>query len=341
MTAKLKRSILAAVLAIAAIGCASESGSESSVNTPPAVMPEAAPVVDRDIQQPLTFGTADTGGMMYQVGSTIAKGLNSGLSQAVITVETSSGSIANAINLQAGQIDVAFVSAAALYDAYNGIGAFEGKACPDIRVVAACYPSFSNWVVSESSDICDVSQLSGKRIAVGPADSATAYVADLTLRFSGALGCRISNLGISEGIYSVQRGENDAAHAFVGVGLESIGKITSSKQGRLLPYSSEQLEKLTASNPLLYKTAIKAGSYKGQKQDIPTIGVKNYICVNASMEKTLAEELTRLLYQKREALITEQPQLADMLDIGFVCADTPIPLHKGAESFYSGIDVLK
>lgn len=116
----------------------------------------------------LTIGTADSGGTMYPVGKAIAQAISQADASITVNLSASEGSVSNALALQNGEIDLGLVSGDVAYAALNGQQEFEGAPCRDLRVIAAVYPSLSNWIAPSSLGISYIHELKGRRIAIGP-----------------------------------------------------------------------------------------------------------------------------------------------------------------------------
>ncbi|MFV0497849.1 MAG: TAXI family TRAP transporter solute-binding subunit [Candidatus Fimivivens sp.] len=289
----------------------------------------------------LTIGTADTGGTMYPVGCTIAKVINDNVEGVKVNAETSAGSPANTVNLQAGEIDLAMIAGDVAYQAYTGTGKFEGKACADIRAIAACYPSLSNWIALDSSNLKYVEDLEGKKLAIGPSASATAIAANAAIEATGVTPSAAEYLGLTEGADSVGDGVHDAAHAFAGIPVGGFLNMTNIKAAHLLAYKEETLDKIIAANGSYYKAVIPAGTYNDQVEDVPTFGVKCLVTVNASMDDELVKKMTEALQTHPDDLVAGHAAMTAMTDTDFMCNDLPIPLHPGAEAYYKDAGFIK
>lgn len=80
---------------------------------------------------------------------------------------------------------------------------------------------------------------------------------------------------------------------------------------------------------------IPAGTYSGQKEDVPTFGVKCVLCVNEDMDEELVYTITKILRESVEDLDELHYSMESMKDLDFVTKDLPVPLHPGAERFYN------
>jgi len=81
---------------------------------------------------------------------------------------------------------------------------------------------------------------------------------------------------------------------------------------------------------------LRSGTYEGVDTDISTIGIPNVLTVNSAMSEDLAYKVTKLLFEKVEALRAIHPA-ADDTTVEFSLDSTPIPLHPGAIRYYEEI----
>ena len=334
---------MALTMVLMATACGGASSKAPAASSAPAssAAPAASSAPAAGKTTILTIGTADTGGTMYPVGCTIAKVINDNVAGVKVNAETSAGSPANTVNLQAGEIDLGMIAGDVAYQAFTGTGKFEGKACADIRALAACYPSLSNWIVLDTSNLKNIEDLAGKKLAIGPSASATAIAANAGLEAAGVTPGAAEYLGLTEGADSVGDGVHDAAHAFAGIPVGGFLNLTNIKAAHLLAYKEETLDKVIAANGSYYKAVIPAGTYNNQTADIPTFGVKCLVAVNASMDAELVGKMAEALHTHPDDLVAGHASMTAMTDAAFMCNDLPIPLHPGAEAYYKSAGLIK
>ncbi len=107
----------------------------------------------------LTIGTADSGGTMYPVGKAISLVIGDADSSIKINISASTGSSGNVHSLQDGSIDLGLVSGDIAFSAVNGTGEFKDHEFKHLKVIAALYPSLSNWMARDDSGIFYVHDL--------------------------------------------------------------------------------------------------------------------------------------------------------------------------------------
>ena len=286
----------------------------------------------------MTFGTADTGGSMYPAGAAVSQVWTNNVEGVKCNTQTSTGSFQNCQDVSTGEVDVAVATSDVVLNAYNGTGKFAdiGK-LDNLRVIGAVYTSVLSGVALKSSGLTYIHDLLGKRVAVGPAASATE---NATLAAFGAMGIdssntSLENLGLGDGADSVGDGILDAAFGFAGLPIGGQLNLAATKEIQVLDMTQEEIDKVLAGNAAYIQTKIPAGTYTGQDNDANTFGVKCLIIVTADMDADLVYDLCKAMNEHTEEMAAGNALLKDMTDPSFLCTQMPIPLHDGAQKYYS------
>ena len=286
----------------------------------------------------MTFGTADTGGSMYPAGAAVSQVWTNNVQGVKCNTQTSTGSFQNCQDVSTGEVDVAVATSDVVLNAYNGTGKFAdiGK-LDNLRVIGAVYTSVLSGVALKSSGLTYIHDLLGKRVAVGPAASATE---NATLAAFGVMGIdssntSLENLGLGDGADSVGDGILDAAFGFAGLPIGGQLNLAATKEIQVLDMTQEEIDKVLAGNAAYIQTKIPAGTYTGQDNDANTFGVKCLIIVTADMDANLVYDLCKAMNEHTEEMAAGNALLKDMTDPSFLCTQMPIPLHDGAQKYYS------
>lgn len=286
----------------------------------------------------MTFGTADTGGSMYPAGAAVSQVWTNNVEGVKCNTQTSTGSFQNCQDVSTGEVDVAVATSDVVLNAYNGTGKFAdiGK-LDNLRVIGAVYTSVLSGVALKSSGLTYIHELLGKRVAVGPAASATE---NATLAAFGVMGIdssntSLENLGLGDGADSVGDGILDAAFGFAGLPIGGQLNLAATKEIQVLDMTQEEIDKVLAGNAAYIQTKIPAGTYTGQDSDANTFGVKCLIIVTADMDADLVYDLCKAMNEHTEEMAAGNALLKDMTDPSFLCTQMPIPLHDGAQKYYS------
>lgn len=286
----------------------------------------------------MTFGTADTGGSMYPAGAAVSQVWTNNVEGVKCNTQTSTGSFQNCQDVSTGEVDVAVATSDVVLNAYNGTGKFAdiGK-LDNLRVIGAVYTSVLSGVALKSSGLTYIHDLLGKRVAVGPAASATE---NATLAAFAAMditkdNTSLENLGLGDGADSVGDGILDAAFGFAGLPIGGQLNLAATKEIQVLDMTQEEIDKVLAGNAAYIQTTIPAGTYTGQTETANTFGVKCLIIVTADMDEGLVYDLCKAMNEHTEEMAAGNALLKDMTDPSFLCTQMPIPLHDGAQKYYS------
>lgn len=286
----------------------------------------------------MTFGTADTGGSMYPAGAAVSQVWTNNVQGVKCNTQTSTGSFQNCQDVSTGEVDVAVATSDVVLNAYNGTGKFAdiGK-LDNLRVIGAVYTSVLSGVALKSSGLTYIHDLLGKRVAIGPAASATE---NATLAAFAAMditkdNTSLENLGLGDGADSVGDGILDAAFGFAGLPIGGQLNLAATKEIQVLDMTQEEIDKVLAGNAAYIQTKIPAGTYTGQDNDANTFGVKCLIIVTADMDADLVYDLCKAMNEHTEEMAAGNALLKDMTDPSFLCTQMPIPLHDGAQKYYS------
>ena len=286
----------------------------------------------------MTFGTADTGGSMYPAGAAVSQVWTNNVQGVKCNTQTSTGSFQNCQDVSTGEVDVAVATSDVVLNAYNGTGKFAdiGK-LDNLRVIGAVYTSVLSGVALKSSGLTYIHDLLGKRVAVGPAASATE---NATLAAFAAMditkdNTSLENLGLGDGADSVGDGILDAAFGFAGLPIGGQLNLAATKEIQVLDMTQEEIDKVLAGNAAYIQTKIPAGTYTAQDNDANTFGVKCLIIVTADMDADLVYDLCKAMNEHTEEMAAGNALLKDMTDPSFLCTQMPIPLHDGAQKYYS------
>src|SRR5262249_56728082 len=138
----------------------------------------AAPAraAEPDWPDQLRIGTGSPGGTYYVYGEALAKILTRTLDLPVERLATE-GPVQNIELMEPGEAKLGFVTIGIALQAWNGTGVWAGKKpARSMRAIFPMYDTPFQFLVLQESGIRSVSEMSGKRVGVGPAGgTAAAY----------------------------------------------------------------------------------------------------------------------------------------------------------------------
>lgn len=290
--------------------------------------------------RPFMLATAGTGGTYYIIGGAMADVMRKQANTRV-TPLTTNGSMENCRLVSAGRAGIGFSAADLVYYAYNGLEMFKQRKLDNLRYVAGGHFSHAQVVVPQDSPIRSISDLKGKKVAVGAQGSA---VLSWSMNVLAVAGLTLDDvtpyyLSMSEMTGALKDGTVDAALYGAGVPTSSVTNIFAENAMRLLPIKKADVERWLATqgpekNALIATHLIPAETYRGQTEAVPTLSYR--ACLVAS--STTSEETVYTFLKTVEA---NQKELARIHPSGkeYVLSNlkmgATIPLHPGAERFFN------
>ncbi|MGD9830647.1 MAG: TAXI family TRAP transporter solute-binding subunit, partial [Hyphomicrobiaceae bacterium] len=118
-----------------------------------------------------------------------------------------------------------------------------------------------------------------------------------------------------------------------------IDEILSTHQGNLLPIDGKVAKVLTEKYNYEAVT-IPAGTFKGQKADVQTVGSVTTLCTHADVPEEWVYKLTKAAWEGRQRLIQAHKAYKE-LDKTMVTKGVRIPFHPGAARYWREVGILK
>jgi TRAP transporter TAXI family solute receptor len=289
----------------------------------------------------ISIGTSSSGGTFNTLAVAIAQMWNEKVPGTHFSAEVTGGSSENCMRLGLDEIQMAFAAASSAYEAYSGIGQFQGQRVEKIRAIANLYPAVMQMPVLKNSGIKYVGDIVGKKINIGQAGSGSEAQ---TLAILEVYGIPI------ESFKPQQLSHANASDALVDEKLDgyiNLGSLMQSHQmnamssGKVVMASfgpDDQIKKLVEKYPYYYKYIMPAGTYPNQDQDVDTIATGTILIVNADISEELVYQSTKALFENVEILAQSQA-IASEIQLKTALNISDIPLHPGAERYYKEVGI--
>ena len=261
-----------------------------------------------------------------------------------LTVQTSGGSVANARKLAGGDADFGVLQNDIAAYAREGKLMFDGSPMPDILGVAALYPEHIQIVAMAESGIRRVTDLKGKRVAIGAIGSGTEANARQILDAYGLseddLG-RVERLKAGESCDYLKDKRVDAAFFTFGVGTAAIQELALRYNIVFVPVEGEPRQRLMAKMPFYRQAVIPAGAYRAAGDgkaavppaDVPTVTVMATLAARKGVPDEVVEKVLRGIFENLDDFRKTHARLRDV-NKNDSRSNLTIPAHPGAEAFY-------
>jgi TRAP transporter TAXI family solute receptor len=254
------------------------------------------------------------------------------------TAEVTAASVDNLKFLRQGTSDVAFSMADTAQDGVAGRYLFEEFGPVPARTLAVLYQNYMHLVTRADSGITDLAGLRGKVVSTGAPGAGTTVLAERILDAAGLdarRDIRPQSLGVAQSVDALKDGKLDAFFWSGGLPTAAILDLvnTPGVTPRLVPLDSVLPTLVERFGPDLYvRAAIPRAVYQ-LDADVPVIAVANLLVVADAMPDTLAYDITRVIFERRETLASIHPQARE-LSLASAVRGSPIPFHPGAIRYY-------
>lgn len=285
-------------------------------------------------QQDIDILTGGTSGVYYPLGVAIGKIYGDKIPGVKVRVQVTKASVENLNLIEQGRGELAFTLGDSLKAAVEGEeeAGFKTK-FQKLRTVGAIYMNYIQIVATTESGVRTLADLKGKTLSVGAPGSGTELNSRAILQAAGLsykdLG-KIEYLPFAESVELMKNRKLDATLQSAGLGVASLADLSSSGELNVVSVPKETVDKI--GSPFI-SAVIPANTYAGQKTDVPTAAVVNYLVTGSDIPDDLAYQMTKLIYESlpeiANAHVAGKEIKLDMAAIG-----SPAPLHPGAIRYY-------
>jgi uncharacterized protein len=287
----------------------------------------------------ITIGTGGQTGVYYVVGQSICRLVNRDTAKTNLkcTAPSTGGSVANINAIKSGDMDMGVAQSDAQYNAYNGVGDFEGDKFDKLRAVFSVHPEPFTVVARADSGIETFTDIKGKRINVGNPGSGTFATMEVVM---DAFGIGMSDLAMASELKPAEQsaalGDNkvDAITYTVGHPNGSIQEATSTVDARLVPVTGPEIDKLVEEHPYYAKATIPGGMYAGNPDDVETFGVKATFVTSADVSDEVVYAVVKAVFDNFDRFKGLHPAFANLNEEDMITQGLSAPLHPGAEKYY-------
>ncbi len=292
----------------------------------------------------IAISTGGTGGAYFPIGAGLADIINKKLSGYNASAEVTAASKVNCINVNEDKADLGLVLGDTLAYAYKGdaLGGFN-KPLDKLRVLANIYPNTIQIVARKDSGIAKLSDLKGKKVAVGAPGSGTEINARQIFAAAGMsykdFG-RTDYLSFAESADQMKNRAIDATLISSGLPNPGVMDIATSQDIVVIPVDAEIVRKLQKEHPFFIATVIPKGTYKGQEADVPSVAIPNFLIASQTMSEQTAYEITKAMFENLDRLVQAHAAAKD-IKLERAALGAPAPLHPGAEKYFREKGIIK
>ncbi len=324
------------VLALAGLLTACSDDTPKQAQSPAASNSNSAAATPADNNKLETrFATIATGGASgpYNIIATTMGEIFNKTYGVNSKTQTTGASVEN-VNLMAQKkVELAFLMSDVLSDALNGEGSFQAPVT-NVQQIAALYPNYVQIVTSKKSGIKTLSDLRGKRVAVGAQNSGVEVNARNLLNGHdidyGDL--RVDYLGYAEAADALKAGKLDAAFLTSGLPNASLLELEQSFDLQLVSIEPDDIKRIAQDKSYFVSLEIPANTY-GNDEPVATAAIMNALAVRSDLSQDDVYKLTKTFFESLPQLRNSHQAMNDV-SVEAAQQGLVAPLHPGAQQYY-------
>lgn len=291
----------------------------------------------------LDYVTGGSGGSAWVFGASLAEIVRREYPWINISIKPGQ-SLPNILNVQEKKANIGVTFTAYVPMSLKGEGIFKNKAATDVRAIATLEQHFLVSVVIPDLPIKSFKEIKEKqypiRLAMYPPGSTPRFLSEPLLNEYGINIEDISKWGgkiitVSthpEAVSLIKDGHADAWMMIANFGHPTLTELVTTKEMRFISLEPEVVDNISKKFGFESYT-LPANSFKGQKDDVLTLGMHQVVFVNKDLSEEVVYAITKTLCE----FIDEFPIAAiarEHMDPKVWWKNTVYPLHPGAEKYY-------
>lgn len=298
----------------------------------------------------MRIGAGPTGATDFPFGGLIANAISNppgsrecerggscGVPGLIAVAQTTLDPAENLRAVTRGDLELALSQADTLSWAYWGTAAFAGQEpMRNLRMMARLYPANVHLVVRKDSPIRSVTDLRGRRVAMGGEASATAATARLIL---SAYGVRWDSVQMRHYDFAaitgaLEKNEVEAFFMVSGAPVLALEDLAGRVPIAFVPIDGPVAEKLPKIFPYYSRGVIPARAY-GDNPATPTLDVGAVLVGRDSLSPDLAYGIVRAIWHARNAPLFQAGHARGrQMDRVLAARDIGVPVQQGADRYY-------
>jgi hypothetical protein len=288
--------------------------------------------------QTISIGTSQTGSLNNSIGNALGKVMGDAEGLKARVVPFGGGQIFLP-SISSKDLEMAIPSASDALFAYQGTGPYEGKPSPNLRAIGTVFPFYIGWYVKKDSPYQKLSDLKGKKVAVGYNTNSAQRQIVLAI---------LANEGLNESDFDgvavphVVRAADDFAQGKVEAASFAIGAAKISevdvKVGGVrylnLTNTPEAQARLRKVDPTAYVAVLNPAPQFTGVLAPTTVVYQDYLVVAGThLSDGDAYKVAKVLYDHQDALAGIAKTFAEYKKEG-LSRNRGLPFHPGAIKFY-------
>jgi uncharacterized protein len=294
--------------------------------------------------------TGSASGSWVPVGAAIASKVNSFYKGFPLTAIPGPGSVGNPAVVSKGDAAFGLSYGPFLISANQGKAPYD-SAMTNLRAIASLQPTVVHILASLDPSIKSINDVIEKKVpmklGLPPVGNASNFLANIIFEAAGMKSASSlkgygGDVYLGDGASLIDAWKDRHINAIFltyNVPASAVSDALTGRNGRILKIDGSISEMLTRKFGF-DKYVIKAGSYKGQTEDVPSVALPIVVFTTEKASESLVYNMTKFIHEGKEGFIKAHSSFNDF-DPALMAGGTGIELHPGAIRYYKEIGLLK
>jgi len=281
----------------------------------------------------LRIGTASQGGAFYPVGQAISNLVDKYAAGLTMVPVVTQGSVQNPRLVNKGEVDVGITNNNLAVLANKGAAMYKKGGKMSLCAIGSLHFSVLHMMTLKSSSINSISDLKGKRVAVGPAGGGTIPFLKQVLGLYGMNMKDItpSYLSYSDGFSQLADGNVDATFALSGYPAGAVMQARATKELKFIKLPQDKM-KQALEKYKNYNRVVVPKSVYNTPDDGVVLGVNNMLVVKCTMDADKVYKITKAIYDHMDEFRANDAHAKQIVPANSL--KLRIPLHAGAARYF-------
>lgn len=282
-----------------------------------------------------TIATGSKSGVYHSVGEALDKIIKTKYPDVTLKVIETDGSVDNIQMLKDGKVDMALIQNDIACYANTGSAMFEGNKFEGLKGIATLFPEVVQFIVRRESYISKLSDLAGKKIAVGGKNSGTRYNVDQILGKAGILD-KVTCIYIDtkDAMVAMEAGEIDGFVFTSGFPNPSIIELSKKVEIDMVSIDMELTQQLVNDYAFYFPSTVDQKQYTGSSTELNVLEISAILVSGPTLSDDDQYALTKALFAKPEELGQYHTRLNKMTK-NRLRQQLPISVGTGAEKAFT------
>ncbi|KYH32249.1 TAXI family TRAP transporter solute-binding subunit [Neomoorella mulderi] len=302
----------------------------------------------------LNMATFNMGSSWYTYGATIAEVIRGALPEgSQVNILDQAGGVGNPKLVGDEKVQLAISFNVTDKWAYDGKEIYSDKKRENIRGIAGYLDEYYFGIVARKDlGITDLAQLKEKKpkihLMTVPVGGLGEVTTKLVLQAYGVTyddikswGGTVEHSDFNAIVDAFRDGKADMFMQTITKGHPAVTELATTTPVVFIPISEDKIQELS-SNYGFVRDEIPANSFKGQDENVPTLGLTSTLITHSKVPDEIVYKITKAVIENKDrirqghkALEVFDPAKAPRLD------GLGVPLHSGAEKYYREAGYLK